>query len=664
MCYVLIIGGLILSVLTPGQAQDLSANPRADSLIRQLTDEHTIENRLKLLGDISWAYLSERTELEKGKSYADSLRILADSYNFERWSKRARFYYGAYERFRGNHEKALEHLIPFVKYSTKAGDSAWVADGLFQLSVCYTNMGDYTRALNTSYRFIAICEHLKEPWNVAHAQLGVGNIFFNSLKFTEALQVFNEALEIYDSLGRERATANVYLGMGNVYTKVGEFTEARDSYQKALNVFQKYDMPYGVALTFANLAFMYDGMAQYDTALIYHLKGLRIRESLPNKDDLTRSLIGVGRGYKAVGNFILAEKYLKRARELATDIGSKPMLRDIYINLAELAEKKGIYRDAFSYLSLHKLMNDSILNEENSRQLSELRTKYETESKNQQIAILRQQREIQLQQNKRQADITKAVTGGLVLIVLLGGSIVYILRQRIRNQKIIAAKNEEIKDANFSRQLSNLELKALRAQINPHFLFNCMNSINKMILEGDGENASRYLTKFAIMVRQILENSESDQVPLSNELAMLKSYIQLEELRLKSRISCNIVLAEDLDPDETFLPPMILQPFVENAIWHGLMHRQSESEGNILIKISHENGKLHCTIEDNGVGRERSKLLAEDSVWKSKSMGMKITEERLRFLSKEKIQELIQVTDLKDTQENPLGTRIDIQLPV
>src|SRR5690606_24518322 len=118
-------------------------------------------------------------------------------------------------------------------------------------------------------------------------------------------------------------------------------------------------------------------------------------------------------------------------------------------------------------------------------------------------------------------------------VILLAGLLIYILHQRIKNQKALTAKNEEIKEVNFKRQLSELEMKALRAQINPHFLFNCMNSINRMILNGETENASRYLTKFSKLVRQILENSEETTVPLEDELVMLESYIQLEALRFR-----------------------------------------------------------------------------------------------------------------------------------
>jgi LytS/YehU family sensor histidine kinase len=191
-----------------------------------------------------------------------------------------------------------------------------------------------------------------------------------------------------------------------------------------------------------------------------------------------------------------------------------------------------------------------------------------------------------------------------------------------------------------------------------------MNSINRMILNGETENASLYLTKFSKLVRLILENAERTNVSLENELTLLESYIQLEELRFKGKIGYKISVDEALEKENTFLPSMVLQPFVENAIWHGLMHKQADEKGIINIDIREENDRLLCTIEDNGVGREKAQQLREKSVLKNKSMGMKITEERLRLLSQERLEQLIRVTDLKDALDHALGTRVEINIPL
>ena len=145
---------------------------------------------------------------------------------------------------------------------------------------------------------------------------------------------------------------------------------------------------------------------------------------------------------------------------------------------------------------------------------------------------------------------------------------------------MLAEKNVELKDVDFRRQMSELEMKSLRAQINPHFLFNCMNAINGMIVHGENEEASLYLSKFSKLVRLILENAETTNVTLENELALLDSYIQLEKLRFKGKINYRIEVEKNIDPEEAFIPSMILQPFVENSIWHGLLHKTGKEAGS------------------------------------------------------------------------------------
>ena len=153
-------------------------------------------------------------------------------------------------------------------------------------------------------------------------------------------------------------------------------------------------------------------------------------------------------------------------------------------------------------------------------------------------------------------------------------------------------------------------------------------------------------------------------MPLQNELALLESYIQLESLRFKDRIDCRIRVDKSVDPDSTYLPSMILQPFVENAIWHGLMHKTDQEKGIIQITIGESGGRLHCVIEDNGVGREKARELQERSLIKSRSLGAKITEERLRLLDRDGLEQVVSITDVKDSLNRALGTRVEIDIPV
>lgn len=637
-------------------------NPKIDS-ISQLIRQTTVDGeKLKLYHEL-WSYLDIRSQSELAKLCADSVRILGNKLDDADAIYQSHYYYGILARYQSNPSEAVEHLSKYVNHFTVQGDSAKVGLGCYHLGFEHIRLGDFDKSLAFFYRSLAIHTDNKNAYQTARTLNGIGVVFFESRKYQDAIEVCNQAYAIFDSLKEVSEIPAVLLNLGNIHNRIQEFAKARHYYEQALQVNKIINDSSGVALNLANIAYLFDNMEQYDSAMYYHLKALAIREKLPSKQNLARSLVGVGYGYTQSQNYTLSKKYLMEALDLTRKIQSKTMTRDVYSILAHIYAEEKNYFQAFQYQELFTATHDSIINESTARQISELQIKYETEKKDQQIALLAIEKEIQEKEAQRQSTIKKASLGGLGLITLLGSLLVYTLFQRLRNQKIVASKNQEIKDANFKRQLSELEMKALQAQINPHFIFNCMNSINQMILEGDNGNASKYLTKFSKLIRLVLENAEDTEVSLKDELAMLEAYIQLEALRFEGEIQYQIRIKEDIDPENTYLPSMVLQPFVENAIWHGLMPKKDMGNGLITISIEQHQDQLVCLIEDNGIGREKALELQQKSVWKSKSLGLKITEERLKLLSKELQKKLIRFTDLKDAMGRALGTRVEVNIP-
>jgi LytS/YehU family sensor histidine kinase len=197
--------------------------------------------------------------------------------------------------------------------------------------------------------------------------------------------------------------------------------------------------------------------------------------------------------------------------------------------------------------------------------------------------------------------------------------------------------------------------------MNPHFLFNCLNSIQRFILENDSKNALTYLTKFARLVRLILENSRDKKVSLSKEIESLDLYIQMEKLRFNHNFSYSIIVDETIDKEDIQVTPMLLQPYVENAIWHGLQHK--ESDGNISVHISKKNNALSFEIEDNGIGRKAS---GEINLHRKNhtSFGLDITEKRIEMLSANNKQGTVNIFDMYDEKEKAKGTRVEINIPL
>jgi ligand-binding sensor domain-containing protein len=245
----------------------------------------------------------------------------------------------------------------------------------------------------------------------------------------------------------------------------------------------------------------------------------------------------------------------------------------------------------------------------------------------------------------------------LVIITIIFS--VYLFYRR----RIAFIRKEEEKKTSFNKQLVQIEMKALKAQMNPHFIFNCMNSINSYILENNKKKASDYLTKFSTLIRLILENSDKQKINLADELAMLETYLQLEQNRLDNKFDYHIEVDASIKTIAFEIPPLILQPFIENAIWHGLIHKTER--GKININILKEPGRLICIIEDNGIGRTKAALLKEQKVIKYQSMGMKVTEDRLRILNRLNLERpSVNITDLFTETNEPSGTRVEITIPI
>lgn len=241
-----------------------------------------------------------------------------------------------------------------------------------------------------------------------------------------------------------------------------------------------------------------------------------------------------------------------------------------------------------------------------------------------------------------------------VLLLLL--SALWFYRWRIKK-----IKGEEKLKTDYEKKIAETEMQALRAQMNPHFMFNSLNSINNFILKNDPDNASGYLTKFSRLMRLILDNSRSEWVLLENELKSLELYIQLEAVRFDHAFSYSIEVNQDINTETVIVPPLIVQPYVENAIWHGLLHRK-EPGGKLDIHLWKNNGILYIEIEDNGVGRDEAMRQKSKTATKQKSHGMKITAERIDIVNKVyNVDAGVAITDVKN-ETGGNGTRVLITL--
>jgi ligand-binding sensor domain-containing protein/putative methionine-R-sulfoxide reductase with GAF domain len=222
-------------------------------------------------------------------------------------------------------------------------------------------------------------------------------------------------------------------------------------------------------------------------------------------------------------------------------------------------------------------------------------------------------------------------------------------------------REKEARLRELTTLVSETRQLALRAQMNPHFIFNCLNSINSFILDNHQDTASRYLIKFAKLIRLILENSNSKFIPLQSELDALKLYIEMESLRFETKFTWEVLVDEDVAAHHIMVPPLILQPFVENAIWHGLLHKSGP--GTLVVAVTQPENTLICTITDNGVGRDASREFKSASLNQKQSLGLKLTQERLALMhEQEKKKFKVEIIDLFDAGGVAAGTQVIIEM--
>lgn len=250
-------------------------------------------------------------------------------------------------------------------------------------------------------------------------------------------------------------------------------------------------------------------------------------------------------------------------------------------------------------------------------------------------------------------------------VVLIAGLFYTVIRWRVRQKfnRQIEQSERDKQLAELRQKTGELEMQALRAQMNPHFVFNSLNAINRYILENNKSLASGYLTKFSRLVRMILQNSQSTLITLESELESLNLYLELEAMRFDHRFSYHVFLPEYLDKDMIKVPPLIIQPYAENAIWHGLMHK--EEKGRLDIEITKEQDHLLIRVKDDGIGRKQAAAMTSKSATRHKSLGLKITADRIAMMQRfGSSYSSVVVNDLVYADGSAAGTEVLIKIPL
>ncbi len=542
----------------------------------------------------------------------------------------------------GDYEKGFPYCVKAIELTKKSAHDEWGYE-LVQYALSYmSELFQLVRDYETSMDYI----RQAEQYGLAH-----GMATEDALLPVDKALLFNQMEQTDSALYYWKIVLNG--GPNNPFMKVdrGETLLALKQYDTALNIFlNNMDTirnfkanQHLYAKCLLDIAHAYAGKKNYNAALKY-----------------------------AVKSFTLIQKYYRRLV-----IEGRHLMMESDELLANLYHHLGNDSKAYDYLKRYTTLKDSLQNQRFlwrlDNQLNNYKKQSEEDKKQAQILLLNKDNQIKNAQLKQESIIKNFLVAGLFFLLMAG---VFIFRsislkrkteklqheQQENNLRVQQLENEK-KQAELQQQAATLEMQALRAQMNPHFIFNSLSSINHFILKNESKTASGYLTRFSRLIRMVLINSQKSLINLEDELEMLRIYLEMERLRFKNAFNYSITFLNAINSDTIYIPPLLLQPFCENAIWHGLMNK--DGLGKLDIELGMENNTLYCIITDNGIGREKAEEMKSKSAEKEKSMGLKITADRLSLLNAEKgIDTSYTIEDLKDEQGEAAGTRVNLKISI
>lgn len=552
--------------------------------------------------------------------------------------------------------KAIEYSQKALTICEKLKDTEGLMRNYGNLGICYQKIKEYHNSINFLSKALELAKKLKSNLLIAKVLSNISNIYEAMKDYPKALDFSYQALE-YDSMsGNKEGKAIRQVNLSSIYYEMKNYQKAEELLKSCYNAgieANNVGIKKGV---YEGLRKIYESTNRYQQAFEYYKREKELNDSLFN-DKKKDEFIRLEKNYE----FSKREDSIKafQDKELALAALEKR-------NALEKAEKKRLLNITESKLILSKTENQRIIAESNL-EISEAerkRTLSETEKK---IAITEaeKKRTIAEANAKKAAAETEAkkqiyfknfilaATG----IIALSSILIFAFYKRKRDAE------QKQKETALNLQVSETEMKALRSQMNPHFIYNAMHSIQFYLRAHKSAEAEEHLLKFADLTRLVLENSQHSEVPLEKDMSALELYMQLECKRLQYPFTYQFDIDETVDKEETYIPPLILQPFVENAIWHGLQHKPGP--GHIQITINKRDNALFVVVEDNGIGRNTNFKAEQPEPLKKKSFGIPLTEERLKILNETKnVKAYFTVTDLFTKDNQPAGTKVELSLPL
>lgn len=547
-------------------------------------------------------------------------------------------------------QKALDLHQEALEISEKVNNTEFKVLSLNMLGVVNRRTDAIKTGLDYHQKALEMAEAVENPSHHIKRHINIslnsiGNLYKTLEQYDLAITQFRRALRLEGELGNKLGLAINHQNIGECLELKEDLEGALENYRNSLAYNEEIDSDYGRTICKNSLAQIYlkQGMPYAALVLLEPL-----HEASHNIGDffITSSVfINTGWAHTELGDYTRAETFIRDGILMAQNHNMPSNVLYGYQKLSDYELAQGNYKEAYKHYRKADEYDDKIASATNLRYMTDIIVRYEAEKKNNQISVLAKENEIvRLRLRKNQTTLLVSA-----LIVGLISSILYILYRQYQS------KNE--------KRVLSLEQNMLRSQMNPHFLFNSLNSIKLYIINNEQKNAVHYLNKFSKLVRKILEASSVREIPLSDELETVELYMNIENIRFSNEIDFKISMDKDVSPDNIKVPSLTLQPFLENALWHGLSPKEGEKQIHLNIK---KNGDHHITIEitDNGIGRTAAQANKENRVLKRKSVGIRITKERLANFARDYQNKFdVQIVDLFDKEGHPKGTKVVLEIP-
>ncbi|MBS1563801.1 MAG: tetratricopeptide repeat protein [Bacteroidetes bacterium] len=557
--------------------------------------------------------------------YNEALEI-ADKVSDNNMYAMALFGAGQAVWYKGNFNGAADTMRKALQVFRQNDDQANTGGALRILSNIYDDLGDYENAFRAVREALELYKDYHDDNNEVLSIVQMGKLYTNTGDYDRAMKYFNSALDKKPGRG-EYPYRELHHSLGNLYADRGMLDSARYFYRKAFTGNPRSKI---IRLRIGDT---YLTENNTDSAFYYLAPLMKEATVTSDVNILIGAGLGMGKVYLLRKDFPAAMEMAQSALDMSAQRGARQTKRDAYQLLSAIYEAQGDGLKALDYQKRYEKIKDSVISDRFKGQLYAFRQKAE---ESEQLAALREEK--------------KLAQRTLLIICLAAVFLIALLMLRHKNEKL-----------HLKQRASELEMQALRAQMNPHFIFNCLSAINHFILNNETDRASEYLTRFSRLLRMVLINAGKPIISLEEELSMLRIYLDMEQLRFKDAFEYYIYSDPAVHPSMTNVPSFILQPFCENAIWHGLLHKEGKGQLNIHFKM--EGDTLICTVRDNGIGRQKAAELKTSSVEKQRSFGHKLSAERLAlFNGSNGKQASFTIEDIRNNQKEVTGTVVVIKI--